>query len=65
MKLIVNGAERQTEAHDVLALLAALGIDPRTIVVERNGTVLRREQLGTEPLCDGDRLELVRFVGGG
>ena len=65
MNLMINGTSRQSEAPHVLALLASLGIDPRAIVVEHNGQVLRREQLESTLLIDGDRLELVRFVGGG
>jgi sulfur carrier protein len=65
MKIVVNGAERDSEAANVGALLETLRVDPSTIVVEHNGALLRRDQLDVCVLQEGDRLELVRFVGGG
>jgi len=67
MLLTVNGAPRTTERGETLAgLLAGLGLDPRMVVVERNGTILRqRDEFGTLALVEGDVLELVHFVGGG
>lgn len=65
MKIVVNGAERESDAANVAALLLSLRIDPSTVVVEHNGALLRREALDRCALREGDRLELVRFVGGG
>jgi thiamine biosynthesis protein ThiS len=62
----VNGEERSVESGArVTDLLATLGLDPRTVAVERNGDVLRRAALGVVELAPGDRLEIVRFVQGG
>jgi sulfur carrier protein len=62
----VNGEERTVAAGArVTDLLAELGLDPRTVAVERNGDVLRRATLGEVELAAGDRLEIVRFVQGG
>ncbi|HEX7344203.1 MAG TPA: sulfur carrier protein ThiS [bacterium] len=66
MQVIVNGKPR--EAHEgltVLALLGELKLNSQTTVVELNRTVLDRESFGVKELSDGDRLELVRLVGGG
>ncbi len=61
---MVNGEERQLpEGSDLAALLQALDIPPRHIAIELNGA-LHEGGLDT-PLSDGDRVELVRFVGGG
>jgi thiamine biosynthesis protein ThiS len=49
----------------LLDLLAALGLDPRAVAVERNGEVVPRARLPEVELQAGDRLELVRFVQGG
>ena len=49
----------------LLDLLAHLGLDPRTVVVERNREIVRRTRLGHTALADGDAIELVHFVGGG
>jgi sulfur carrier protein len=41
------------------------GLDPRYVVVERNGEPLSRDRYADLALEDGDRLELVRAVAGG
>lgn len=46
-------------------LLAALGLGSKWVLVERNGSPVRRADLDTTRLEDGDRLELVRAVAGG
>jgi sulfur carrier protein len=65
--LTVNGAPRTLAGGTTLGgLLSELGLDPRMVVVERNGTILRqRDAFGTVALEPGDVLELVHFVGGG
>ena len=65
--LTVNGDPREAPAGSSLgALLRDLALDPRLIVVERNGAILRdRDGHDRVPLADGDVLELVHFVGGG
>jgi thiamine biosynthesis protein ThiS len=65
--ITVNGAPRITAAGASLGdLLRVLGLDPRMIVVEHNGAILRdRDRFDARPLADGDVLELVHFVGGG
>lgn len=65
MKLVVNGKGREVSGATVLALISELGLDPKTVVVEHNGVLLRREELERRELREGDKLELVRFVGGG
>ena len=46
-------------------LLAARGIEPTRIAVERNGQVVPRAERGALCLEDGDVFEVVEFVGGG
>lgn len=41
------------------------GLDPRHVVVERNGEPLERRRYEEVRLAEGDRLELVRAVAGG
>lgn len=67
VSLTVNGAARTAPRGATLAdLLHTLDLDPRLIVVERNGVILHdRTAYGTQPLDSGDVLELVHFVGGG
>lgn len=65
--LTVNGAERRIPESWTLAdLLASLGLDARTVVIEHNGTILRdRSSFASLELTADDSLEIVHFVGGG
>jgi thiamine biosynthesis protein ThiS len=65
--LEVNGAERRIPAGWSLAdLLDSLELDPRVVVIERNGVILRdRESFRSLELAENDTLEIVHFVGGG
>ncbi len=53
------------EGATVGDLLAALGLDRRWVVVERNGEPVPRAAVQSTVLAAGDRLELVRAVAGG
>jgi sulfur carrier protein len=66
MKLWVNGEEQSLEAvADVAGLVAALGLDGRKVAVERNLEIVPRSTYGSTPVVDGDRIEIVHFIGGG
>ena len=66
MKLWVNGEERGFDAaNDVQTLIAALGLDARKVAVERNLQIVPRSTYAATPLADGDRIEIVHFIGGG
>ena len=49
----------------VIALLAKLDIDPRRVAVEHNLTILKRQRFPEVVVGEGDRVEIVNFVGGG
>ena len=66
MLLTVNGEERTFDGiADVSGLIRALGLDPRKVAIERNLEIVPRSTFASAPLADGDRLEIVQFVGGG
>ncbi len=66
MKLVVNGEPRElADGATVEQLVAALGVDRRSVAVERNREIVPRSQHATTPLADGDRVEIVTMVGGG
>lgn len=66
MKLTINGEERMlADVADVAALVRTLGLDPRKVAVERNLEIVPRSTYARALLNDGDRLEIVQFVGGG
>jgi thiamine biosynthesis protein ThiS len=68
MKLHINGDERvflQPEPFMLAALVDALGMKPDRVAVELNREIVPRNLWPETPLHDGDRLEIVHFVGGG
>ena len=66
MQLVVNGEEQQVgESTTVKQLLALLGLADTLVAVERNEEVVPRAQHESAELNEGDRVEVVHFVGGG
>ena len=66
MRLMVNGEERQVEpSTTVKQLLSCLGLEDTLVAVERNEEVVPRALHESTRLSDGDRVEVVQFVGGG
>ncbi len=66
LALTVNGEQRRFPAPlSVDGLVAALGLDARKVAVERNLSIVPRSTYAATPLADGDRLEIVHFIGGG
>ena len=66
MRITINGRERQIEqSTTVLELLVRMGWEPGKIAVERNLEIVPRSAHGATVIQDGDRLEIVNFVGGG
>ena len=64
--IVVNGEARKVKPGlSVVALLRGLGLEPGMVVVERNREILARRDLADASVKDGDRFELVHFVGGG
>jgi sulfur carrier protein len=66
MRLTINGQPREAPALATLAELAEwLGLPAFGSAIEWNGAVVPKAQYGQTPLKEGDRLEVVRLVGGG
>ena len=66
VRVIANGKPRDVNGGTTVdELIRSLGLDPRWVIVERNGEPLDRKLYGEARLADGDRLELVRAVAGG
>jgi sulfur carrier protein len=66
MRLTINGEERSFKGGlDLAGLVSALGLDVRKVAVERNLEIVPRSTYARVLLADGDRLEIVQFVGGG
>ena len=66
MRLEVNGEPTDVEAGaTVRLLLTTIGLGETLVAVERNGLIVPRKEHATTILAEGDRLEVVHFVGGG
>jgi thiamine biosynthesis protein ThiS len=66
MQLTINGEAREVAgAADLAALVTGLGLDPRKVAIERNLEIVPRSLYARTPLADGDRIEIVHFIGGG
>ena len=66
MDVTVNGKARGAgDGLTLLGLLDEIGIDPRIVAIEHNGEIVKRARYAETALSDGDRLEIVRMVGGG
>lgn len=66
MKITVNGEERDFPADlSVEALIGELSLKPERLAIEVNSRIVRRASWPSTTLADGDRVEIVHFVGGG
>ena len=69
MKLHINGEERDfgnaPTPFSLAALVELLGMKADRVAVELNREIVPRDRWGETQLKEGDRLEMVHFVGGG
>jgi len=66
MQITVNGEKQILGGPMTIGeLLAKLGIDPETVVIEQNLDILKREDHGNVQIEEGDRIEIIRMVDGG
>ena len=66
MEITLNGARRVAqEGTTVAGLLEELQIRPDRVAVEVNLQILDRESFGQHGLREGDRVEIISFIGGG
>lgn len=66
MKIRINGNTREFDENlSVAQLIAHLRVSTRGLIVEINGSVIGLNTYDNTVLSDGDRVEFIRFVGGG
>jgi thiamine biosynthesis protein ThiS len=65
MRLVINGEERSYAAATLEGLIEELAMKGDRVAVELNREIVPRGNWGATALTDGDRLEIVHFVGGG
>jgi thiamine biosynthesis protein ThiS len=64
--VIVNGQQTQiAEGASVSELIQALGLKEERLAVEVNRRIVRRSDWASTELAEGDKVEVVHFVGGG
>lgn len=65
VKLIINGEAKESSVGTLAQLIEQLGMKADRVAVELNREIVPRAQWAQTALSDGDRLEVVHFVGGG
>lgn len=65
ISLTVNGERRESAAATLAELLQELGLGDGAVVAELNGRIVRQDAFAGTPLSGEDKIELIRFVGGG
>ncbi len=66
MRIVLNGDSVETaDGCTVGELLQQLGISRERVAVELNADIVPKVDYDRRPLSDGDKIEIVHFVGGG
>lgn len=61
----INGEKVNADGKNISAILADMGYSEKRVAVELNEQIVPKAEYDTTVVCDGDNLEIVRFVGGG
>ncbi len=66
LRIEVNGEAKEVrEGATLQTLVEQLALAPERLAVEHNREVVRRADWPARALSEGDRVEIVHFVGGG
>ncbi|MDR2151909.1 MAG: sulfur carrier protein ThiS [Helicobacteraceae bacterium] len=66
MKIEINGQTREVDENaSIETIVAELGVEGKVAACALNARVVKRESWADSTLKEGDRLELLAFVGGG
>jgi thiamine biosynthesis protein ThiS len=66
LSITVNGKETELpNGASINDLILSLGLTPHRLAVELNGRIVRRANWDSTSISDGDKVEIVHFVGGG
>ncbi len=66
MRIVLNGQPQHTpEGATVAELLGGLHLEPIRVAVEINEDIVPRRSFAERTIREGDRIEVVTFVGGG
>ena len=65
MHIQINGEAKELNAGTVAELMQALDLSARKVAIELNLAIVPRSLYSETALNDGDRIEIVQFIGGG
>ena len=66
LTIVVNGNQTDiAEGSGISDLVKLLGLNQERVAVELNKRIVRRADWGSTMISEGDRVEIVHFVGGG
>jgi len=66
MDITINGEKKSLDGPlTVAGLLGVLALETRKIAIERNLEIVPKSKYNETALSDGDKIEIVQFVGGG
>ncbi|MDL2268545.1 sulfur carrier protein ThiS [Desulfosarcina sp. OttesenSCG-928-A07] len=65
MKIVLNGQETEIQSPTLAELIISENLDPSSLVAEHNGRIVTSSEWDTVFLREKDKVELLRFVGGG
>jgi thiamine biosynthesis protein ThiS len=65
MRIILNGEETVITSPTLLAMVVEQGFTPDTLIAEVNLELIKKDDWDQTPLAEGDKVELLSFVGGG
>ena len=63
--VMINGEKTDVDGKNLLEYLISFGYDTKRVAVELNGDILPKADYYKTVLSDGDKIEIVSFVGGG
>lgn len=65
MNIHINGQKKESNATTISELVAELGLKMESLIVEHNLQIIQQKNWNSTTIHDGDRIELLSFVGGG
>ena len=64
--IVLNGAPKEiAPRQSILDLVQSLNLPVERLAVEHNLRIVKRDHWNSQVLEDGDKVEIVQFVGGG
>ncbi len=65
MEIILNGISYTTLSENLYGLICEKKLEPSGVIVEMNGRIVRKGRWEEEKISEGDKIEILNFVGGG